>query len=508
MSRLENYFLDRFHVRNSFPSVLKEEIYRRPETALIDAEFKKILDWFYNEDNIYKVKKNKFDVDTYFKKELNNIEDLIKKLLNATIMLKFDRASSFDRLSFGMCIFPSNQEMHNKIRKEIENPKKGFYLYECTNSTVFMDFALIKILVKNKLDSRFLTAVLLHELGHKIYVKKQDDIYRYGSTKDVLTDGAKKNKKIVKGVTTVSYLVCLGGMVLASISEGKNKLQVVSAITAVVSAMLSFSSSIMLSAYGQNAQYVESESLSDLVAVKYGYGYEIAKTMDIFYAMSKIKIERQCKLLSWFKKNTNELNTSKMRREQVKKALELELKDSSNSEVEKKKIKAILDAIKDMEVKNEECNPFEPICETCSNLLEALTFRSADMKKINSMLYHSKFLNKVEKLLKKGWTIVHHQEDLSPLNLKVVENKIREMAEVSVTNTADVDVEVTKRVEVGGKRSKTHLQLRNIVLMEVGNYLCIVEGLDNGRVISVTAIFLNEGQQLKFVKIQSSIFKF
>lgn len=514
MSVLEQYFLEQMNIGKPGRYLLNEEIYRRPETSLIDAEFKVILDWFSNEDNKYKVRKDKYDVDEHFKKQLSNIEKHIKSLLNAKIILRFDRASKFDRLSFGMCIFPSNEEMHNKIRAEIEKPKKGFYLYECNNCTVFIDFYMIQMCIENKLGPKALTAVLLHELGHKVYVKKQNDIRRNGNTKDVLDDETRKNVNRGEMAKNISGIIIFLGnlpICVVNIGESNSKIKkIVTIAVGVISLLIGSGLAIignLLAPYYLDdiTTYVESEGLSDLLAVKYGYGYEIAKTMDIFYAKSKTKINNLNKILRFFKKHSNNLDTSKLRRDEVKKALIAELSDPNNSKTEKESIKNIIKAIDDMQVKNESQDMFKMFGESCQCLSEVITFRSADMKRVKEILHSKQALDKLYKLTKKGWKLIHKAEELNQLNMTVVQNKIREMAEVSVTNT--VESSAGDKIDVGVKRSKTHLKLRNIVLMEVMEYLCIVEGLDNGRIISVTAIFLNDVEQIKFVKFQTSLLK-
>lgn len=506
MSVLENYFLESMKLENG-GTLLTEEIYRRPETGLIDAEFDKIMKFFANSDNMLKVRKKEIDPNDKFKNELTKIEGLIKKLLNGKIILKFDVASKFDKLSFGMCIFPSNEEMHRRVADALKNPGTGFYLYECNNSMVWIDYAMIGVLLKNKITSgRYLTAVLLHELGHKVYVASQNKIRYYGTNKSIVPTSS-KIKNVGTGVAG-GILLVVGSMAFELNIESYNTKAAISIISSFIGVVLTTIALAKAQQITDTETYVASESLSDLVAVKYGYGTEIAKTMDIFYAMTKVKVEKMSRLMRWFRKSANELNASKLRRTEVKKALEKELKDSANSEVEKKKIREMLKNIEEMESLNEEfnCNAFITFGEACESLNEALTFRSADMGKIRHMLHSKKVIEKIAKLGKKGWKIAHKATDLNPLNLKVVENKIREIAEHSVTKTVGASVGDT--VEVGGGVSETSLRLRNVVLMEVQEFLCIVEGTDKGRVLSCTAILINDVEQLKFLKIQHSAFKF
>jgi hypothetical protein len=286
---------------------LNEEIYRRSETDLIDKEFKVILDWFKN-NNIKDYKKS--NLDFRFATTLKNIENLILKLMNATVMLRFDMVSDPNKLDFGMCIYPSVQEMHNKAKDAIEKRKEGFYLRDCHSCLILIDLGLIEMLKRNNWNERYLTAVLLHELGHKCYVEQQDDI-REGYSDGYVT----LNLFGIKVKIPVGYLLPVIGFLLV------------------------FQKNINV--------YVDSEHLSDLTAVKYGYGKETYEIMNSFYEMSKFSSK-----LKIIENYLNNINTSKMRRDKIKKALEIELTDKNNSTTEKRIIRKTLDELKKIEEKS------------------------------------------------------------------------------------------------------------------------------------------------------------
>lgn len=491
-------------IRNALSVMpLREDIYRRDETNLIDREFKVILDYLKKDDNLDNAKRNKIDLDEKFKKQINNIEKYMKQLLNASIILRFDVASKPKRIDFGMCIFPSNEELHNKIRKA-ETDGKGFYLYECHNCLVLMDLGFFGLCKKYDLNERCLTAVLLHELGHKIYVKRQNELNYSEITGDKDIDGNSNKSKIVICITN------LAGAFLIPVSMTNPVFMILYLLGLGFGNLVGINYNLKSNVY----RYVKSEGLSDSVPVRYGYGYEIAKTMDIFYAITKTNNASSNKFIKWLRNNlfsagSNEMNASRLRRQEVLEVLKQELDNPNNSNAEKKILKKIIADVEQMIVKNEDYK-INLFCEDLKTLNEVLTFRSIEMDRARKILNSPNVLDKIYKQLKKGYHVVHTVEELNPLSRKVVENKIREMAEVTKTNTVKTDVDVNTKVgvSVGGEHSKTTLELRNIVCMEIQNFLCIVEGNDKGRITSITTIFKNEGESIKFIKFQSSLFKF
>lgn len=288
---------------------LNEEVFRREETTRIDAEFRKIIK-FVKENDIKTLAST--DLNTRFGSELKAIETLIFKLFNAKIIFKFDDASNPRVLSYGMMIFPSMQELKGKIRDAVEKEKEGFYLRSCTNVLVVMDLGVLTLIKKEDFNERHLTAILLHELGHKVYVRSQNDIRVRGSENQFL-------------------LSILGITVTVSIP-----------VLPVILPFIFLAGIYGMLQYNATNTYVQSEHLSDLTAVKYGYGTETYQLMDSFYRLTQRKKDTKIKAL---KVMLNILNSSKMRRDEVEKAIKKELNDSKNSPTEKKLLKNALEEI-------------------------------------------------------------------------------------------------------------------------------------------------------------------
>lgn len=82
--------------------IYNEEIYRRPETKIIDKNFDIIIDAFKKDKSLKdSVISKKTNLDDKFRREITDIITSIFKLFNARIILRFDDNSSFNVLSFG-----------------------------------------------------------------------------------------------------------------------------------------------------------------------------------------------------------------------------------------------------------------------------------------------------------------------------------------------------------------------------------------------------------------------
>lgn len=289
---------------------LNEEVFRREETNKIDLEFKKILKFVKENDT--KTLANT-DLNTKFSSELKSVETLIFKLFNAKIIFKFDDASDPRKLSYGMMIFPSMQELKGKIKDAVEREKEGFYLRSCSNVLIVMDLGVLTLIKKEGFNERHLTAILLHELGHKVYVRSQHDVRS-------------------KGINNQFILTFLGVTVTISFTMLPIALPFI--FLAGIYGMLQ---------YNATNTYVQSEHLSDLTAIKYGYGTETYELMNSFYKLTENKKHIKVKAL---RQMFNILNSSKMRRDEVEKAIKKELNDSKNSPTEKKLLMNALEEIK------------------------------------------------------------------------------------------------------------------------------------------------------------------
>lgn len=148
--------------------------------------------------------------------------------------------------------------------------------------------------------------------------------------------------------------------------------------------------------------------------------------------------------------------------------------------------------------------------KTVLNEKKKITIASIDLDKANKIMSSKSVLEKCIRLSKRGFHTLKSEEELNQIQKKVVENKIKEIEESYNTTSVSGEVEHGKNTEVGVEvgKSKTKKELRNIVLMAINNMLSIVEANDKGKIISITTIFIKNSGTMKFVKFQTSLFKF
>lgn len=502
-------------------NILNEEIFRRPETLKIDEQFDIIIKRFKSKEFREGINRGSINPSKELKQNLKNIETAIESLFAGDIILRFDDHSDFNRLDFGMCIYPSTKELHGLLEDAIENKGEGFYLGDCHNCLVFIDLALINIILKNDWNGRYLTSVLLHELGHKIYVSTQEDILSGRAMVTVKVGGKERVFKglIAEVTSTVIYFILL---------------------------FLSFSLAIKQ----LNSKYVRSEHMSDSVAVKYGYALEIYRILDSFYTLTKSNKKRADfnVLAKIYDKITNKNNTSKQRRDMVEALIKQELSSSDNIN-EKNYLKSVLKEVESIKIKNEDSmdsiisNGFTAYLEECLKVMaedalstvneedntsqemyneaykfytenypifnEKVTLFPIDMDKANKIMNSNAVIKKTIKQMEKEFTPIKSEAELNPIQKKVIENKIKEIEQSYKTKGGNLDVNLntTIGVGVGGTSTETHIEMRNIVLMPLNGKLCIVEANDKGNIISITAIFAKTSGKLKFIRFQIAIFK-
>ena len=92
--------------------------------------------------------------------KLEEIKELIYDEFNISVMDMY-QVNTVNSIFFGMRIFPSREEL-DEITMKIVSTEDGFIFENCNDIIIEIDDKLIE-----DFDSRQLTAVLLHEIGHK-----------------------------------------------------------------------------------------------------------------------------------------------------------------------------------------------------------------------------------------------------------------------------------------------------------------------------------------------------
>lgn len=291
-----------------YNTLLLEEIYNRPELLTVDKLFQEILNNCPSSDFKKPV----------FKTNLDKISKIMLRVFNVDCKIFLHPAMS-DRISFGMRIFPSYEEMKGQFLDAIEKPKEGFNLVGCHNVSIEIDGAFLNSMKKNNGTARELTAVLIHEIGHKVYVRVQKNIYgkEYDMTKGKSITIRLNRAKLLRSILPdTNPLLVFGNVLMAFIG------------TSSIRDLLSVK------------YYSEREIYSDSLAVSYGYGKEIYNVLTILQKEAGVQYQsRPKKILDWFEKN---LNYYYLRRKGVIEFLKKEY-EQAKSPLEKESIKKLLD---------------------------------------------------------------------------------------------------------------------------------------------------------------------
>jgi hypothetical protein len=294
----------------------------------MEAEFKKILDWLKKDNNIKTCKK--IDLNDKFETELKNLEKLVLKLLNAHITITVDMSSNLKRLSYGMCIWVSTKEYHNKLEDAVKEKGKGFRLSDCRGVSVWIDLAFLNLCVIRGFNERHLVSVLLHELGHKVYVRSQaQNNYDYSVKYSTATLAGTGINIVIGGISIAVGAIGLG----------------------VAACLLQYMMLKGLGFYYGTKQYVGQETTSDSTAVSYGYGKETFEVLNAFYELFHY---RGTGIMRLFNTLYHKYDSSKMRRDNVITFLEQELTDPNNSKAEKESIRKMIDELKKLQEKSDE----------------------------------------------------------------------------------------------------------------------------------------------------------
>jgi hypothetical protein len=306
---------------SQYNTLLLEEIYNRPELLVVDKLFQEILDNCPSDD----FKK------PIFKNNLNKISKIMLKVFNVDCKIFLHPAMS-DRISFGMRIFPSYEEMKGQFLDALEEPKNGFKLINCNNVSIEIDGALLNYSKKNNRTARELTAILIHEIGHKVYVSVQRRLYSKEYDLQGNAEETKKGKLKYKN-QSISIRINRAKFV-------RNILPNVNPIVAFSNMLMAFIGTSSIRDLISIKYYSEREIYSDSLAVSYGYGKEIYDVLIFLQKEANAKyVSRPKKIADWFEKN---LNYYYLRRKGVIEFLKKEY-EQAKSPLEKETIKKLLD---------------------------------------------------------------------------------------------------------------------------------------------------------------------
>lgn len=286
---------------------LNEEIYKIKEFEKVDSDFQYLLDNYKDPSSF-----NRPD----FKKKLNSIIQIMNKAFDLDAKLFFDLTNK-SYVSYGMAIYPSYEEFKGNLFDAIKT-KKGFKLLACHNVSIEIDSAFFdKLARSDNINGKHLTAVLLHEIGHKIFWKSQHGIYY---------NAQNENK---------NYLYSIIANILAVISAAT----VVLIPVACILFYISFSFGIC----GDTQTYSRAEGLSDDTAIYYGYGREKYEILKWLQDECNVKFKKsKFKLINYLRKNSNYYY---LRRKNVMDIIEEEM-NNADSPTMKNELRKIFQDVK------------------------------------------------------------------------------------------------------------------------------------------------------------------
>lgn len=303
--------------------LLLEEVYSVNDLSTIDSLFQQILDRYVVENTTaYSLKgiqryKNIKDVhDKKFESMLIKIEKILDKTFNLKSRIAVD-ISRPNSLSYGACIFLTKEEAKGIAEEAIKDKETGYKFIKRREANMYIEEGFLKLCKFRGLTGRHITAVILHEIGHKVYLPVQKKLNAEGKIIEL----------VIAGISIPSTILSL--------------ISPIPAIAALIMVSYVYSSTLVSIRY-----YSKSEAWSDKFAVKYGYGKEIYETMAEFEMVMSGKIKKDRNIFTWI---SNQFSATYLRRQLIKRELIKEMNDPENGEEMRKAIKEILKQIDNIE---------------------------------------------------------------------------------------------------------------------------------------------------------------
>jgi hypothetical protein len=313
--------------------ILNEKIFDEPLTKKIDKEFDKLLSYVKYKNGIPDTQKpfseivknyENIKVDGEINKILKNIQNYYNKIFNMNIKLHLDTKRRIRPYGFAYILIERSdvEEAMSEIQKTITTDD-GYKFLKIQNADIYIEEYLLRFIktYNDSFSGRNLTAIILHEIGHKLFLK----VNCKKSSND-------RVKVTISNITGIAILMV--SFIVAATDQGN--ISISKKITGIIIGIISFTSSTMLSSIISIKSYYKTEGNCDNVAAKYGYGKEI---YDFFFKLEKIYngsiVTKRNKIKKLFSADYN-------RRELIYRYLKLELNDPDNSEETKKRISEIL----------------------------------------------------------------------------------------------------------------------------------------------------------------------
>jgi len=269
-----------------------------------------------NIDEVNKVFKNILDGKSV-DKNLKKLEKLLNKEFNIETHIEMAHPDKEMKGIYGAKVFPSKEELHG-IAYKIKETDGKYKFDRFKDVIIILDRNLFGNRKERYIDAtpEELTAVLLHEIGHKVFPLE---------------------------FTPLLFMKWFSSMVITILSLAA----MVSVIGIAVGLLL-----LMFNANLNNDIYLEGEYNADSLAVKYGYGPQLLDLFEKFkghYAKnpadmkpldSKLTKTKVVNLFAWLKDNLTR------RQERIVEVLEEE-KENATSKAEEELIQSQIDEVKE-----------------------------------------------------------------------------------------------------------------------------------------------------------------
>jgi len=369
---------------SEYLQIYNEALAHSPEVKLIDKEFGKLMDMIEIIDNGKGGKKLKtFRNNKDWGKCFDALETLTDKMFNTDCTFYLDTRPNIE---YCACILLTPQD-YKKIAEEIMENGEGYYFKTIRKTTIYFQEALFLFMKYYKMDARILTAILLHEIGHKVFLKVNTEIERKDN---------KVNLIFTLGIG-VSFIITYGGIAAAL------------PIPALIGLVLTILIYILWVFYAnKNGMYIDTESNCDSMAVKYGYSTEI---FSFFSILVEVFVGKGGHVKVTNKRYQYE--TSLNRLENIKKNIRIQMDDKTTSKEDKEFLKKQLDEINNIEKKR--------LDGELSSTIQGL---------INSPDKNSKFNNLINKLFKGRTpatsTLSYIKEETTPFDIEIELDEILE----------------------------------------------------------------------------------
>jgi hypothetical protein len=293
--------------------LLLEATYRNADLDKIDILFDSIMGEY---------RKGSIDKNA-IRKRLDEIGKLVKRVFNLKTTILISR-SGRRNIEFGMLIIFPVDEFTKEVEHAIETDKDGFKITDLDCETeIHIEEAFIRKASENGLTGKHMTSTLLHEVGHKIYLKEQE----------ILDDKKDKEDRILGMLGKAAAPPA----VVAFFAPLSIKFK-------LLALAIYFSAGFLTSLRNNFHFYNKSEMLSDRIPTRYGYAKEFYECMNFLEREFYPKENRAVSLIRWFMKNFDPII---VRKKAIISDLKRELA-TSESRLERKNVERIIKEIKEL----------------------------------------------------------------------------------------------------------------------------------------------------------------